>query len=55
MSSEQVTTDRGAAAAGAPGYRIALILLGIIVTPVVLSAPGLGSGLPFGLPCRPSS
>lgn len=49
MSDEQVTTDRGAAAAGAPGYRIALILLGIIVTPVVLSAPGLGSGLTFGL------
>ncbi len=51
MSREQVdtATDRGSSASGAPGYRIALILLGIIVTPVVLSAPSLGSGLPFGL------
>ena len=40
---------RGAAAAGAPGYRIALILLGIVVTPVVLSAPTLGGGLAPGL------
>jgi cytosine permease len=36
---------RGKAAAGAPGYRITLILLGIIVTPVVLSSPTLGSGI----------
>jgi cytosine permease len=50
MSQEQVATptDRSAAAAGAPGYRIALILLGIIVTPVVLSSPTLGSGLTLG-------
>lgn len=50
MSREQVEipTDRGAAADGAPGYRIALILLGIIVTPVVLSSPTLGSGLTLG-------
>jgi len=40
-------SDRGTVAAGAPGWRIALILLGIIVTPVVLSAPSLGSGLTF--------
>lgn len=36
---------RGAEATGAPGYRVALILLGIIITPVVLSAPTLGTGL----------
>lgn len=42
------TGERGAVAAGAPGYRIALILLGIIVTPVVLSSPTLGSGLTLG-------
>lgn len=41
--------DRGAAAEGAPGYRIALILLGILITPVVLSAPSLGSGLSLPL------
>lgn len=39
------TNKRGATVAGAPGWRVALILLGIIVTPVVLSAPTLGSGL----------
>lgn len=39
---------RGATAAGAPGYRIALILLGIVITPVVLSAPTLGDGLALG-------
>ncbi|MEV0623473.1 cytosine permease [Nonomuraea sp. NPDC050404] len=38
---------RAEAATGAPGYRIALILLGIITTPVVLSSPTLGSGLPL--------
>ncbi|WP_104087995.1 cytosine permease [Cryobacterium sp. N19] len=50
MSRGSVTaaTDRGTAAAGAPGYRIALILLGIVVTPVMLSAPTLGSGLTLG-------
>lgn len=36
---------RGATATGAPGYRVALILLGIVITPVVLSAPTLGNGL----------
>ena len=39
---------RGATATGAPGYRIALILLGIVITPVVLSAPTLGGGLSMG-------
>lgn len=39
------TAKRGATAEGAPGYRIALILLGIVITPVVLSAPTLGGGL----------
>lgn len=37
--------DRGAVVAGAPGYRTALILLGIVITPVVLSSPTLGIGL----------
>ncbi|MDP5181939.1 cytosine permease [Blastococcus sp. BMG 814] len=41
--------ERGAVAAGAPGYRIALILLGIVITPVVLSSPTLGSGLTLPL------
>ncbi|MGW7823905.1 cytosine permease [Streptomyces puniciscabiei] len=41
------TARRGATAEGAPGYRIALILLGIVITPVVLSAPTLGGGLPL--------
>lgn len=41
-------TTRGSAASGAPGWRLALILLGILVTPVVLSAPTLGTGLPMG-------
>ncbi len=46
MSEETASTEtRGAVAAGAPGHRIALILLGIIITPVVLSSPTLGSGL----------
>jgi len=44
----ETTSNRGTVAAGAPGYRIALILLGIIVTPVVLSSPTLGSGLTLG-------
>lgn len=50
MSRSQIDapTERGASAAGAPGLRIALILLGIIVTPVVLSAPSLGSGMSLG-------
>jgi cytosine permease len=43
------TGSRGAVAAGAPGHRIALILLGIIITPVVLSSPTLGGGLSLTL------
>ncbi|MEV4397391.1 cytosine permease [Nonomuraea sp. NPDC049607] len=43
----ETPAERAQAATGAPGYRIALILLGIIITPVVLSSPTLGSGLPF--------
>lgn len=45
---ETVDTTRGSAATGAPGWRLALILLGILVTPVILSAPTLGTGLPMG-------
>lgn len=49
--SSNAPAQRAAAASGAPGYRIALILLGIVATPVVLSAPTLGGGisLPFAL------
>lgn len=51
MSEEtgETTSERGTVAAGAPGWRISLILLGIIITPVVLSAPTLGSGLTLPL------
>lgn len=41
----EVAENRGAVAAGGPGYRTALILLGIVITPVVLSSPTLGVGL----------
>lgn len=51
----ETTSNRGTVAAGAPGYRIALILLGIIVTPVVLSSPTLGSGLTLGRASQRSS
>lgn len=48
MVSDQVEAPdagRGSSATGAPGWQVALILLGILVTPVVLSAPTLGNGL----------
>ncbi|QIK61957.1 cytosine permease [Leucobacter viscericola] len=48
VKAETEDTTRGSAASGAPGWRLALILLGILVTPVVLSAPTLGTGLPMG-------
>lgn len=41
--------ERASTATGAPGWRISLILLGILITPVVLSAPTLGSGLSLPL------
>lgn len=46
--SEEREATRASAAVGAPGWKLSLILLGIMVTPVVLSAPSLGSGLEFG-------
>lgn len=49
MSEAEETATTGDVAAGAPGHRIALILLGIIITPVVLSSPTLGSGLSLPL------
>lgn len=42
---EANVSDRGVTVAGAPGWQVALILLGILVTPVVLAAPTLGAGL----------
>lgn len=42
---EPASEEESSAATGAQGWQVALILLGVLVTPVVLSAPTLGNGL----------